>query len=79
MESHPLNRKSFHNEFNISKDEFTRFKDAVHNPLVSGDLARHAYEDAPRSENPMTIKEAEIFIQELADKWMTSIRHKRQR
>ena len=79
MESHPSNRKNFHNEFNISKDEFTRFKDAVHNPLVSGDFARHAYEDAPKSENPMTIKEAQIFIQELVNKWMTSIRHKRHR
>jgi hypothetical protein len=79
MEFHPSNRKNFHNEFDISTDEFIRFKDAVHNPLVSGDLARHAYEDAPKSDKPMTIREAEIFIQALAKKWMTSIRHKRHR
>lgn len=79
MEIHPSTRKDFYNEFKIQKDEFARFKDAVHNPLVSGDLARHAYEDAPKSENPMTIKEAQIFIQELAEKWMTAIRQKRKR
>ncbi len=74
MEFHPSNRTHFHRKFNISKNEFTRFSDAVHNPVVSGDLARHAYEDKPKSDNPMTIKEAKIFIQLLADKWLTSFR-----
>jgi len=74
MESHPSKRKDFQHQFDISKDEFKRFKDAVHNPVVSGDLARHAYKDPPKTKNPMTIDEAKIFIQALAKKWLASIR-----
>ncbi len=75
MELHPSERKIFHKQFCISKKEFTRFSDAVHNPVVSGDLARHAYEDEPKSENPMTINEAIVFIQTLATKWLAFIRN----
>jgi hypothetical protein len=74
MESHPSKRKDFQHQFDISKDEFKRFGDAVHNPVVSGDLARHAYGDKPKTINPMTIGEAKIFIQALAKKWLASIR-----
>ncbi len=76
MEFHPSNRKNFHRQFKISKNEFTRFSDAVHNPAVSGDLARHAYADKPKSDNPMTINKAKVFIQALVKKWLTSIRDK---
>ncbi len=74
MEFHPSNRNNFQHQFNISKNEFMRFSDAVHNPVVSGDLARHAYEDTPKTNNPMTFREARIFIQVLAKKWLASIR-----
>ncbi len=76
MESNPSNRKSFHSQFEISAIEFDRFRDAVHNPVVSGDLARHANEEKPRTENPMTISDAEVFIQALTKKWLTSVRDK---
>lgn len=76
MEGHPSNRKEFQHQFQISENEFTRFCDAVHNPVVSGDLARHAYEDKPKSDCPMTINEATIFVQVLAKKWLSSIRNK---
>jgi hypothetical protein len=74
MEFHPSNRKDFQRQFNISKTDFKRYSDAVHNPAVSGDLARHAYEDKPKTNNPMTISEANSFIQALAKKWLASIR-----
>lgn len=75
MEFHPSNRKNFQNQFNISENEFKRFSDAVHNPVVSGDLARHAYKDQPKTNNPMTFGEAKIFIRVLAKKWLASIRN----
>ena len=75
MESHPSNRRNFQHQFNISENEFKRFSDAVHNPVVSGDLARHAYEDRPKTNNPMTFSEAVIFIQVLVKKWLASIRN----
>ncbi len=74
MEFHPSKRKDFQRQFNVLKNDFQRFSDAVHNPLVSGDLARHAYEDKPKTNNPMTIDEANSFIQALAKKWLASIR-----
>lgn len=73
-EGHPSNRIEFHNRFGVSKDEFDRFRDAVHNPGVSGDLARHAYEDSPRTTTPMTIRDAETFVRQLAKKWLASVR-----
>jgi len=74
MEGHPSNRKDFQLEFAISNQEFKRFGDAVHNPIVSGDLARHAYEDNTKTDNPMTFQEAENFIRVLAKKWLASLR-----
>lgn len=74
MELDLSNRKNFHTQFDITEIEFDRFRDAVHNPVVSGDLARHARGGKPRTKNPMTIREAEVFIQALAKKWLTFIR-----
>ena len=68
MEVHPSNREIFQSQFKISKNEFKRFGDAVHNPIVSGELARHAYADKPKTENPMTFSEAKNFIQRLVNK-----------
>ena len=76
-EGHPSRRSSFHDRFGVSKDEFDRFGDAVHNPVVSGDWARHAYENKPRTSNPMSMGEADAFIRELAKKWLASIRKAR--
>ncbi len=75
MELHPSNRKNFHNQLKISLNEFKRFSDAVHNPIISGNLARHAYEEKPKTENPMTIGDAKVFIQALTKKWLASIRN----
>jgi len=74
-EGHPNNRATFHNQFGISKDQFDRFSDAVHNPTVSGDWARHAYYGTPRTENPMTKAEAESFVREMSVKWLQSLRN----
>ena len=52
-EGHPSHRKEFHERFGIPEVEFRRFTDAVHNPVVSGELARHAYEDKPKTANLM--------------------------
>lgn len=76
MEGHPSNRKDFQLQFGISKHEFKRFGDAVHNPAVSGDLARHAYEDKTKTDNPMSFQEAKSFVQALAKKWLASVRGK---
>jgi hypothetical protein len=67
-----LERKKFHEKFGVSEDEFKRFQDTVHNPVVSGDFARHAYEDSTRTPNPMTIGEAERFVMSLAKKWLAT-------
>lgn len=76
-EGHPNNRKFFQAQFCISREEFNRFKDVVHNPKVSGDWARHAYEDEPKSNNPMTKKEAENFVRRIAVKWLETVqKHK---
>ena len=73
-EGHPSNRKDFHQKYGIAKDQFDRFRDTVHNPKVSGDWARHAYEDIPRTSNPMSKDEAEQFIRQLASKWLEHVR-----
>lgn len=73
MEKHPKERKLFQTRFGISKEEFNRFKDAVHNPLVSGDLARHEYQQELNSINPMTIHEAKSFVEQLANRWLSTI------
>jgi hypothetical protein len=73
VEGHPVSRKKFQKSFGVSKNEFNRFKDAVHNPVVSGDLARHAYKDPPKTTNPMTMGEAERFVRRLAEKWLNNV------
>jgi len=74
LEGHPSHRKEFHERFGISKVEFQRFSDAVHNPVVSGELARHAYEDKPKTDNPMTFAEANSFVLGTAKRWLASLR-----
>jgi hypothetical protein len=73
-EGHPTNRTAFQTEFGITQEQFNRFKDAVHNPSVSGDWARHAYHRALNSPNPMTKSEAEEFVRSIADRWLDSVR-----
>lgn len=73
-EGHPDNRADFHRHFGISREQFNRFKDAVHNPSVTGDWARHAYHDAPKTSNPMTKSEAETFVRDIAAKWLETHR-----
>ncbi len=73
-EGHPDKRAAFHRQFEISRDDFDRFRDAVHNPSVSGDWARHAYLGEPRTTNPMTKGEAEAFVRGIANKWLNSLR-----
>lgn len=73
-EGHPSRRKEFHEHFGISEVEFRRFADTVHNPVVSGELARHAYEDKPKTVNPMSIVEAESFVVGIARRWLSSLR-----
>lgn len=74
LEGHPSHRKEFQQNFSISETDFKRFSDAVHNPVVSGQLARHAYEEKPKTANPMSIAEAESFILSIAKRWMASLR-----
>ena len=74
-EGHPSNRKSFQMQLNIDRTEFQRFKDAVHNPAVSGDWARHAYMDPPKSDRPMSPDEAEHFVRNIAHEWLASVRY----
>lgn len=73
-EGHPSNRSRFHEKFEIDKGQFNRFKDAVHNPAVTGDWARHGIPQDLNSTNPMTKDEAERFVRRIADKWFQSIR-----
>lgn len=73
-EGHPSRRKEFQARFGISEIEFRRFADAVHNPVVSGELARHAYEDKPKTANPMSITEAKSFVVDIACHWLASLR-----
>ncbi len=73
-EGHPKNRSAFHTQFGISIEEFRRFQDTVHNPAVSGEWARHACEDVPKSTQPMSRYEAEQFVRQIAKLWFESIR-----
>jgi len=74
-EGHPRNRSLFQSQFGISSEEFRRFQDAVHNPAVTGDWARHAYTDNPRSDRPMSKSEAESFVRRIANQWLQSLRN----
>jgi hypothetical protein len=67
-------RKKFHSQFGITNEQFNRFRDAVHNPSVTGDWARHAVGDIPRTENPMSKGEAEQFSRQIASKWIEHVR-----
>jgi hypothetical protein len=73
-EGHPSQRRTFQSQFGISKVEFNRFADAVHNPAVSGLLARHAYQSKPKTPNPMSMGEARSFVVGLAMRWLASLR-----
>ncbi len=73
-EDNPSNRTGFQSMFAISTTEFSRFKDAVHNPSVSGDWARHAYPDTPKSSNLMSKGEAESFVRDIAKSWLDYVR-----
>ena len=73
-EGHPSRRKVFHEQFGIAEAEFRRFADFVHNPVVSGELARHAYEDQPKTSNPMSFAEAQSFVFDIAKRWLASLR-----
>lgn len=73
-EGHPNNRNNFHAQFGITKDQFDRFRDAVHNPTVTGDWARHAVGDTPRTGNPMSKGEAEKFVRQIATKRLEYVR-----
>lgn len=75
MEEHRNNRKAFQKQFGVGDEQFRRFKDAVHNPNVSGDWARHAAADKLNSGNPMSKSEAERFIRDLATKWLAHVRN----
>lgn len=74
VEEHPKHRAAVHAQFGVSSPDFSRFKDAVHNPTVSGDWARHAYHDTPRTTNPMSKSEAETFVRAIAEKWLQQLR-----
>ena len=74
-EGHPSRRNKFRERFGILEIDFKRFSDAVHNPIVSGELARHAYEDRPKTDNPMTIEEAKSFVLNIANRWLASLRN----
>ena len=73
-EGHPDNRVKFQQQFGISRDQFARFRDAVHNPAATGDWARHAYHREPQTSNPMTKSEAEDFVRDISSKWLESLR-----
>ena len=70
-------RSAFQAEFGVTEDMFNRFKDAVHNPLVSGDWARHANSQKLNSADPMTSTDAEEFVRKIAAKWLDSVRRKK--
>jgi len=73
-EGNPKNRDNFHQKLSISREQFDRFRDAVHNPSVTGDWARHTYHQNPRTSNPMTKDEAKNFVRDIATKWLQSLR-----
>jgi len=73
-EGNPGNRPRFHKQFRISLGEFQRFEDVVHNKTVSGDWARHARDESPKTNNPMSQGEAVSFIQRVAYEWLEYIR-----
>lgn len=75
MEGVEGNRSCFHKRYNIGTDEFDRFRDAVHNPRVSGDWARHSVGKEPRTKDPMKQKEALRFVERIAKSWLENVRN----
>jgi hypothetical protein len=75
MEEYRNNRRDFQKQFGVPEEQFQRFKDAVHNPNVSGDWARHAAAGKLNSGNPMSKREAETFIRGLATRWLAHVRN----
>lgn len=73
-EGYAGNRPAFHTQFGITSDQFKRFSDAVHNPNVTGDWARHARGKPLNSDNPMTKYEAIEFVRQIAAKWLEYVR-----
>ncbi|HEY3308250.1 MAG TPA: hypothetical protein VGJ93_07320 [Desulfuromonadaceae bacterium] len=73
-EGHPDNRVAFLHQVGVSREQFRRFQDAVHNPRVSGDWARHGYDDIPKTNNPMSRAEAEQFVRQIAAEWLHFVR-----
>ena len=67
-------RIQFRNQFGITEDQYNRFQDTVHNPDVSGNWARHGMPESLKSNDPMSKHEAEVFIRNLADRWLNYIR-----
>jgi hypothetical protein len=74
VEEHPSKRAAVQAQLGISVIDFKRFQDSVHNPAVSGDWARHAYHDTPRTTNPMSKSEAEGFARGIAERWLKHLR-----
>ena len=72
-EGDPKQRGEFHKRMGISQAEFDRFKDVIHNPKVSGDWARHAREDPPRTARPMSRQEAERFVRAVVERWIETV------
>lgn len=68
------NGAAFGQQFGITDDAYSRFGAAVHHDSVTGDWARHAHGDPPKSDNPMTKAEAESFVRAIAHRWLEHIR-----
>lgn len=53
-----------------TQHEANDFTSAVHNPAVTGRLARHAASTRPPSANPMDEDRARVFVQGLLHRWI---------
>lgn len=74
MRGSSSNGVAFGRRFGIIDEDYRRFGDAVHHDSVTGDWARHAHGDPPKSVNPMRKGEAESFVRSVADRWLQHIR-----
>lgn len=74
MRGSSSNGAVFGRQFGITDEEYRRFGDAVHHDSVSGDWARHAHGDPPKSASPMTKQEAESFVRAIANRWLEHVR-----
>jgi len=57
-------------DIRVDKNELKRFKPAIHDPRVAGDLSRHAKAEGKLPDNPMSVSEAVAFIRRAADQWI---------